>query len=177
MSERGLMWDAFGLSCPASPSHIPVPPPSPQGPSQFWNLPQAQMCSSHSSLCPWWGRNAGPRKSNQKKHIFHSTPVGFNWGLGSANLLGLRKGCSMRRMKEQLPWMLEPSSLSSLPGAWAGGGELYTWRNIIPSPARKYFTSRLKIEAKMSSAIRGNRLGFKFCLSIFLYNVAVSIRK
>lgn len=128
-----------------------------------------------------------PKKNKTKKIITFSTQ--FQWdltarmqveqGLGSANLLGLGKGCShgMRRMKEQLLWMLEPSSLSSLPGAWARGGELYTWRNIIPSLARKYFTSRLKIEAKMSSAIRGNRLGFKFCLSIFLYNVAVSIRK
>lgn len=86
-------------------------------------------------------------------------------------------GSCMRRMEQQLPWTLEPSSLASLAGAWAGGGELYTWRNIIPSLVRKYFMSRLKIEAKMSSAIRRNRLGFKFCLSIFLYNVAVSIRK
>lgn len=26
VSERGLTWDVFGLSCPAPPSHIPVPP-------------------------------------------------------------------------------------------------------------------------------------------------------
>lgn len=89
-SERGLMWDAFGLSCPASPSHIPVPAhlgwdgraagisASPQGPSKFWNPSQAQMCFSLSSLCPWWGEKCWAQAKQQKKHIFHSTPVGFN---------------------------------------------------------------------------------------------------
>lgn len=51
------------LSC------IPIPhpcasPPSLQTPRQFWNPPQAQM--SLSSLCPWWGRNAWPKKSSKK---------------------------------------------------------------------------------------------------------------
>lgn len=80
-------------------------------------------------------------------------------------------------MQKQLPWVVKPSSHSNFVGDWPGGGELYTWRNIIPFLALKYFMSRLKIQAKMSPAIRRNRLSFKFCLSIFLYNVAVSIRK
>lgn len=48
-------------------------------------------------------------------------------------------------MEKQLAWVVKPSSRGNLAGDWAGGGEPYTWRNVIPFLARKYFTSRLKI--------------------------------
>lgn len=134
MSERGLTWDAFGLSCPGSPSHIPVPPQQAHRDPASSGIRLRLRCARSCHPSALGGEEMlGPGKAAKKRHIFHSTPVGFNcknaggaglgglpisWGLGRDAAMG---SC-MRRMKEQLPWMLKPSSLASLPGAWAEEG-------------------------------------------------------
>lgn len=77
--ERGDPVCERGLSCPASPSHIPVPPQQAHRHPASSGTPISHRCAFPCHPSAHGGEEMlGPGKTAKKKHIFHSTLVGFN---------------------------------------------------------------------------------------------------
>lgn len=128
MSERGLTWDAFGLSCPGSPSHIPVPPQQAHRNPASSGTCLRPRCARPCHPSALGGEEMlGPGKA-AKKSTF-STQLQWDLtarteleqGLGSPNLLGLRKGCSHGILHEEDARAASLDAGAFLPGQPPGG--------------------------------------------------------